>query len=83
MGLVDIIVMLVIGALIGWIAGMIMKSKGGIIRNIVCGILGGALGGWLSNFVGISFSPTWLCTGLFAILGACIIIAIARLIFGK
>ena len=37
-----ILVSLLIGALVGWLAGKIMHSKGGLIRNIVLGLLGGA-----------------------------------------
>lgn len=83
MGLWDIIVMIVVGALVGWLAGIIMKSKGSLLRNIICGILGGALGGWISSILGITFLPTWLLSGIFSIIGACIIIFIANLIFKK
>ena len=32
---------ILVGALVGWIAGIIMKSKGGFVRNAIMGILGG------------------------------------------
>ena len=51
----SIIVILLIGALAGWLAGNIMKGKGfGAIGNIVVGIVGAALGGFLFNLFGIS-----------------------------
>lgn len=44
-----IILWLVMGGLVGWIASMIMGTNGqqGIILNIVVGIIGAVLGGWL------------------------------------
>lgn len=44
-----IIVWLVMGGIVGWIASMIMGSdaKQGIFLNIVVGIVGALIGGWL------------------------------------
>lgn len=44
-----IIVWLVMGGLVGWIASMIMgtNAQQGIILNIVVGIVGALIGGWL------------------------------------
>ena len=50
----NLIIFLVIGALAGWLAGVIMKGRGfGIIGNIVVGILGSFVGGWLLPMVGL------------------------------
>ncbi len=45
----SIIIWLVIGGLIGWVASMIMGTDGrqGITLNVIVGIIGAALGGWL------------------------------------
>ena len=39
---------IIIGALCGWIASMIMKTDAqmGAIANIVVGVIGGAIGSW-------------------------------------
>ncbi len=44
-----IIVWLVMGGLVGWVASLIMGTNGqqGIILNIVVGIIGALIGGWL------------------------------------
>ncbi len=44
-----IIIWLVMGGLVGWIASMIMgtDAQQGIILNIVVGIVGALIGGWL------------------------------------
>jgi len=45
----NIIVWLIIGGLIGWVASVVMGTDGrqGLLLNIVVGIVGAALGGWL------------------------------------
>lgn len=44
-----IIIWLVMGGLVGWVASMIMGTNGqqGIVLNVVVGIVGALLGGWL------------------------------------
>ncbi len=50
----NIIIWLVVGGLIGWVASIVMKSPEGMIMNVVVGIVGAMLGGWLiSPLVGV------------------------------
>ena len=45
---VAIIIMLLVGAVAGWLAGQIMKGAGfGLIGNIIVGILGAIVAGFL------------------------------------
>ena len=76
----DLIIFLAIGALAGWLAGVIMKGGGfGLIGDIVVGILGSFLGGWLLPKVGITIGGDF--GGLItAVIGAVILIFIVRLI---
>ena len=49
-----IIAWLVIGAIAGWLAGMLVKGGGfGLIGDIIVGIIGAVLGGWLAGLVGL------------------------------
>jgi uncharacterized membrane protein YeaQ/YmgE (transglycosylase-associated protein family) len=76
----DLIIFLVIGALVGWLAGMIMKGGGfGVIGNIIVGILGAMLGGWLLPKLGITIGGEF---GGFitAVIGAVILLFIVGLI---
>ena len=45
----NILIWLVIGGVIGWLASLVMRTDGqqGILLNIVVGIVGALLGGWL------------------------------------
>ena len=51
----SLIVTLVIGGLVGWIASIFMKTDGqmGIAANVVVGIVGSFLGGVIANALGL------------------------------
>ncbi len=76
----NLLIFLLIGALAGWLAGVVMKGRGfGVIVNIVVGVLGAFFGGWLLPRLGVSFGGD---IGLFitAFIGAVILLAIIGLI---
>ena len=51
----SLVMVLIIGALAGWLAGKIMKGKGfGIPINIVVGIIGAIIGGFLFGLLGVT-----------------------------
>lgn len=55
MDIMNLILFLAIGALVGWLSGIIMKGRGfGLIGNIIVGILGSILGGLIFGFLGIT-----------------------------
>jgi len=45
----NLIIWLVVGGLVGWVASLIMKTDAqqGMILNIVVGVVGALIGGWL------------------------------------
>ena len=54
MTLVGLVIFLLIGAVAGWLAGMIIKGGGfGVVGNIVVGVIGSLVGGWLFGLLGI------------------------------
>ncbi|MBQ9544155.1 MAG: GlsB/YeaQ/YmgE family stress response membrane protein [Clostridia bacterium] len=74
----NILVSLAVGALIGWLAGIIMKSKGGLVQNIIVGIVGSVVGGVIAKAVGIGGG--WIVELLIAIAGGCLVLWIVNLI---
>ena len=77
------ILSLLIGALAGWIAGKLMHSKGGLLRNIILGIVGGAVGSFLASLLGL-YAKTFSIGGLLiSVVGACVVIWIGRKLFKK
>src|ERR1044071_5575889 len=83
--LMNILVWLVIGGVIGWLASLVMRTDGqqGILLNIVVGIIGALLGGWLiSPLVGaatINQGDLSLAGLGVSFLGAVILLAIVNL----
>jgi uncharacterized membrane protein YeaQ/YmgE (transglycosylase-associated protein family) len=80
-----IILWLVIGGVVGWLASIVMRRDGsqGIFLNIVVGIIGAMLGGWLIGpLVGApSINSGVLSIGslLVSFLGAVVLLAIVNL----
>ncbi len=81
----NLLIWLVVGGVIGWIASMIMRTDAqqGVLLNVVVGIIGAMLGGWLiSPLLGVgtinqnNFSIGALVVSL---VGAVILLAIVNL----
>lgn len=53
--MMSLIVTLVVGGIVGWLASLMMKTSAqmGILANIVVGIVGSALGGWIFGALGL------------------------------
>ena len=45
----NLIILLAVGGILGWVASMIVGGGGGILMNIVVGILGALVAGFLLN----------------------------------
>jgi uncharacterized membrane protein YeaQ/YmgE (transglycosylase-associated protein family) len=80
----NLIVWLVVGGIVGWLASIIMKrdAQQGILLNIVVGIIGALLAGWLiSPLVGVGSINDGLSVGSFlvSLVGAVILLAIVNL----
>jgi uncharacterized membrane protein YeaQ/YmgE (transglycosylase-associated protein family) len=86
--LLNIIGWLIIGALAGLIAGLVMKGGGyGLVGDIVVGLIGALIGGFLAAALGLgglnSNDPFSWGSLIIAIVGAIILIAILRLLGGN
>ncbi|HQZ13584.1 MAG TPA: GlsB/YeaQ/YmgE family stress response membrane protein [Devosia sp.] len=77
----SLLIFLGIGLLAGWIASLILGG-GGLIRNIIVGVIGAFVGGWLLSAAGISLpvGNALISQIITATLGAIVVIAIARVI---
>ena len=82
----SIIVILVLGAVAGWLAGMVFQGGGlGLIGNIIVGIVGGFIGYWLLPKLGVHINTgtIWLNYVLTAAIGAVVLLALINIIFGR
>lgn len=81
----NLIVWIVFGALVGWIASIMMKTDAsqGALMNVIVGIVGALVGGLLMNFLGFSgVSGFNLYSLLVAILGSVVLLWIVRMFRG-
>ena len=83
----DILALLILGLIVGFCAGKLMKGSGfGVIGDIIVGIAGCVVGGWLLGgriggpelFWGITVGG--IVTG---VIGACVLLFVLRLVFKK
>lgn len=83
--MMGILVWLIVGGIIGWVASLIMKTDAqqGLFLNIIVGIIGAFIGGWLGGMFGLggdindgNFSVSGL---LMSLVGAIVLLAIVNL----
>ena len=74
----DLLITLIIGGVIGWVASLIMKSDAqmGLIANVLIGIVGSFLGMWLAGALGVSAAGP--AGYLVSLVGAMLLIGIVR-----
>jgi uncharacterized membrane protein YeaQ/YmgE (transglycosylase-associated protein family) len=76
---VDLLVTLIVGGLVGWVASILMKTNAqmGILANVVVGVIGSFLGTAIAGAIGVrahSAPASWIV----AILGAALLIGLLR-----
>ena len=79
-----LIILLIVGGIVGWLAGMIMRDNNGIILNVVVGIVGAILAGFVvTPLIGgapITSGVISIQSIIVSLLGAIILLAIVNLV---
>jgi uncharacterized membrane protein YeaQ/YmgE (transglycosylase-associated protein family) len=79
---VNILVWIIVGAIAGWLASIVMRTNRaqGLLEDIIVGVVGGILGGFLLNALGVGGAVTGLniTSILVAFVGAVILLALLR-----
>src|SRR5678815_310336 len=80
--LMGIIVWLIVGGVVGWLASQIMRTDAqqGVLMNIVVGIVGGVIDGLILGRGNINESSLSIESFLWSLLGAVILLAIVILV---
>ncbi len=77
----DLLIFLLVGAIAGWLAGLIVRGFGfGLIGNIVVGIIGALVAGYLFPRLGVGVPAGMIGEILSAAVGAVIVLVIIGLI---
>ncbi len=81
MGVEGLLVFLLVGAIAGWLAGLIVRGFGfGLLWNIVIGIVGAFVAGWLLPRIGVSIGGGLIGSIIHATIGAVILLLVIGLI---
>lgn len=86
MAVETLIIWLVVGAIAGFLANMVMKGGGlrltgnELVDNIITGIVGAFVGGWLLGVLKVSIGSGIVAAIISALIGACVLIFAIRLI---
>ncbi len=77
-----IVVLLIVGAIAGWLASLVVGGPWGLLGYIIAGIIGGVVGGWLLGVakVNLNLGSPIANQIVTAAIGAIVVILIARLI---
>jgi uncharacterized membrane protein YeaQ/YmgE (transglycosylase-associated protein family) len=77
---------IVVGAIAGWLSGLVMKGGGfGLLGDIIVGIVGGLIGGWLAGLlfkISNAVNGINLTSILVAFLGAVVLLFVIRILRG-
>ena len=77
----NLLIWILLGALAGWIAGLIMKSGRNWLVNVVVGELGAAVGGFVASALGMGgITGLNLYSLLVAVAGACLLLGLFNLL---
>ena len=81
MSLQALIILIIVGAIAGWLAGIIVKGVGfGLVGNIIVGIVGAFIGSWLLGYLGVVIGGGLLGSIINATIGAVILLFIIGLV---
>ena len=81
MAVETILIWILVGAVAGWLAGLVVRGFGfGLVGNIIIGIIGAFLGGWLFGQFGIAIGVGIINAIFTAFIGAVVLLLIVRVI---
>ncbi|MCA0048420.1 GlsB/YeaQ/YmgE family stress response membrane protein [Mesorhizobium sp. B283B1A] len=81
MGVESLLVFIIVGAIAGWLAGLIVSGFGfGLIGNIIVGIVGAFIAGWLFPRIGFSIGGGVIASIIHATIGAIILLVLVKVL---
>ena len=81
MSLLSILIWIVVGAVAGWLAGLVMRGAGfGLVGNIIVGIIGAVVAGFVLPRIGIAIGGNIIAQILNAFIGAVIVLFVIGLL---
>lgn len=79
----DFFILLLVGLIAGWFAGLVMKGGGyGLLGDIVLGVVGSVVGGFLFGLLGVT-ANAFLGRLVVAAVGSMVLITLSRVLLGS
>jgi len=78
----NLLVILGVGLLAGWLADMLMKNRFGLIGDLIVGVIGSFIGGWLVGLFGYE-SGGLIGDILISFIGAVVLLFVVNMIKKK
>ena len=80
----SLLIFLVVGAIAGWLAGIVVKGNGlGLIGDIVVGVIGSFIGGWLFGAMHLVHGTGFFGEVVGATVGAILLLFVLRMVRGR
>ena len=81
----SILAWIVVGLIAGWLANMVVHSRGGLVFDLILGIVGAVVGGFLASAVfGVDMTTGInITTILVAFIGAVLVVLAVRALPGR
>ena len=82
----DILAWIVVGIIAGWLAKMVIPGEGpgGVLGDLVVGVVGAIIGGWLWNYFGhVGATGINIPSIIVAFVGGIVLLLIVRLVSGR
>jgi len=81
MTFMHLLIFILVGAIAGWLAGLLIRGRGfGLIGDVIVGIVGSFIGGWLFNYFHIAIGSGFIGAIVGATAGAIILLLIIKLV---
>jgi uncharacterized membrane protein YeaQ/YmgE (transglycosylase-associated protein family) len=77
-GLPSLVVTIIFGGVVGWLASLIAGGSGGIIRNIAVGLIGAVVGHFLLGALGLRLGGPFIHSLVAAVIGGVLVIIVGR-----
>ena len=75
----ELVYFALVGLVAGWLAGILMKSSGGVLFDLILGVIGALVGGWMFGVLGIGTGGL-VGAIVIATVGAVVLLALLRVI---
>ena len=75
----ELVYFALVGLVAGWLAGILMNSSGGVLFDLILGVIGALVGGWMFGVLGIGTGGL-VGAIVTATVGAVVLLALLRVI---